>query len=343
MSSERIFITGATGLAGSHILRYLMLKGYRNIVAMRRESSRMDLVEDLADDIAWAVGSLDDVDVLHDAMTGADWVIHAAALISYEKNSEQAMYRVNVDGTANVVNAALANDVSKFLHISSVSTYARTGGDQIISEKTEWQFTPYTTIYGHTKHLAEMEVWRGQAEGLDTVMINPSIILGSGHWGDGSLKIVQRLGEGLKYYPTGAIGYVDVRDVARLALLRLQGHGSSGRMLTSGHDISYKKFFDKLAPLLGVPAPSIRISPWLSEIAWRALLPLKWITGRENTISKHTARTTSCNIGYDNSLSLSIDGFNYTDLQTTLEDVAKKYRQSRDAGWKALPMEFSEE
>ena len=340
MHQKRIFITGATGLLGSHILRLFLERGYTNIVALRQKSSRMDLVDAVADRITWIEGDILDVDSLDVGMQGASWVVHAAALISYEKRMQKMQYDVNVNGTTNVVNAALHHRVEKLMYISSISVFTRTGGEQYIDEKTEWEPTPFTSHYGLTKHLAELEVRRGEAEGLQVAIINPAIIFGSGFWKEGSTSFFYKGARGLKFYPTGANGFVDVRDVAFLCILRLEKDGSSERMIANGTNSPLIDVFRQIAKLVGKPAPFIRLNPALTEIAWRLLWPYEFITGKESLISKPTARTTACKLHFDNARSLSIPGFSYTPLVKTLSDMAELYQEASKKNFPAMPMAF---
>jgi len=340
MYSKRIFLTGATGLLGSHILRLFLERGYTNIVALRKKSSRMDLVEGVADQVTWVDGDVLNSDTLDDAMKGANWVVHAAALISYERRMRKMQYQVNVDGTRNVVNSALHHGVEKLLFISSISVFTRTGGEQYINEKTEWAPTPHTSHYGLTKHLAELEVRRGEAEGLQVAIINPSIIFGSGFWKEGSTSFFYKGARGLKFYPEGANGYVDVRDVALLSILRFEVDQGSERMIASGTNGPLIDVFRRIAKLVGNPPPHIRMSPVMTEIAWRLLWPYEFITGKESLISKSTARTTACKLHFDNTRSLSIPGFKYTALDKTLSDMAALYEEASKKNFRAMPMAF---
>lgn len=340
MHTKRILITGATGLLGSHVLRLFLERGYNNIVALRQKSSRMDLVANVADRVTWVEGDLLDTDLIREAMQGVQWVVHAAALISYEKRKRKRQYEVNVKGTAIVVNAALEHAVQRLMHVSSISVFARTGEVQYIDENTEWESSAYTSHYGLTKHLAELEVRRGEAEGLNVAIVNPTLIFGSGFWKEGSTVFFYKGARGLKFYPTGANGYVDVRDVAHLIIRRLEVEHNSARMIVNGVNKPLVDVFRQIAELMGKPAPSIRFGPELVEIAWRLMLPYEWITGIEPMISKSTARTTACILHFDNSRSLSIPEFSYTPLEKTLSDMAGLYREAAKKNFPALPMDF---
>ncbi|MDX1478492.1 MAG: NAD-dependent epimerase/dehydratase family protein [Saprospiraceae bacterium] len=319
---QSIFLTGGTGMVGAQILKLLLARGYRDIRALRRASSRMDLVSDVADQVTWIEGSLMNTAALEEGMHQADWVIHAAALIAHGRSRSPDLYRVNIDGTANVVNAALAANVAKLLHVSSIAVFTRTGGTQHIDETTEWQRTPYTTEYGYSKYRAEMEVWRGNAEGLSTAIINPSIVLGAGFWENGSSSMFRRIWEGLRVYPVGVNGYVDVRDVACMAVLRLEHELGPERMILNAANLTFEDLFARTSRLLDRRPPTIRLPPWATEIAWRVMRPVGWLSGKSPAITRETARTTRCLLYFDNSRSLQVPGFTYTGIDQTLTDIA---------------------
>ena len=181
---------------------------------------------------------------------------------------------------------------------------------------------------------------RGEAEGLQIGIINPAIIFGSGFWKEGSTSFFYKGARGLKFYPVGTNGFVDVRDVAHLCVLRLENRGSSERMIASGENHSLIDVFTRIAQLVGKPPPFIRLNPLLTEIAWRLLWPYEFVTGRESMISKSTARTTACKLHFDNARSLTVPGFSYTPFDRTLRDMAILYKEASKKNFPALPMEF---
>jgi nucleoside-diphosphate-sugar epimerase len=263
-----------------------------------------------------------------DAMQGIDWVIHSAGLISYHPGHARRMIDINTRGTENVVNVALKCGVQKLLHMSSVSVLARTSRHQVVREDTTWQRTRYTSNYGLSKYLAEKEVQRGIAEGLAASIIIPSIILGAGNWEDGSATIFHRINKGMPLYPRGQNGYVDVRDVALLAIKILE-QDQSYRVIANGHTVGYRELFTRVAQRLDAPMPRVPVGPVISETVWRLMVPVRWITGKQPVINKETTRASQCFPVYDNSASLSVPGFRYTDLDLTLDDVADVYRRAR--------------
>jgi nucleoside-diphosphate-sugar epimerase len=324
MQPPLIFITGASGLLGSHLVRLLLARGYTRIRAVRRKSTKMDLLGDAASRVEWIEGDILDDAALEEGMAGADWVIHSAGLISYHPGHLSRMHAINVQGTANVVNHALRAGVGKFLHMSSVSVLSRSGRVQAVHEATQWQKTRYTSGYGLTKHLAEREVQRGIAEGLHASIVIPSIILGAGVWQDGSATIFHRIGKGMPIYPPGMNGYVDVRDVALLSI-RILEQPEMYRVIANGHNLGYKELFSSIAQRIQAPMPTIPVSSVVTEVVWRLLVPVRWVTGKQPVINKETTRAAQCVARFDNTASLRVPGFQYTPIEQTLDDVAEKY------------------
>lgn len=340
MQSKRIFITGATGLVGSHIARLLLARGYDNITALRRPGSPDDLVKDVEERITWIDGDITDYDDVEKGASDADWIVHSAALISYQKRYYRKMHEVNVSGTSHIVNAALHCNVEKLLHISSMAVFTRTGGEQHVDENTPWEPTPYTSEYGLTKHKAEMEVWRGQAEGLHVNMLLPTIVMGSGYWKSGSSSMFYKAANGLSFYPVGSIGFVDVRDLALLSVLSLENEDAPTRMIANGSNHSLGHVLGRICELAGKKPPKVALPPSLAEVAWRLMAPVEWITGKEPALTKSSARTTACKQSFDNSRSLTVEGFQYTPLEQSLQDVMDNYAVAAQDGFKAIPMDF---
>ena len=188
-----IFVTGGTGLVGSYLLRYLLEQGFSNIKVLKRSSSPMSLVEDIADRVEWIEGDLLDIFVLEDSIEKGSKIYHCAGLVSYAKKDREALFEVNVRGTANLINAALAKEVHKFIHVSSIAAIGRNKPGQTISEKSKWERSPLNTNYAISKYQGEMEVWRGAAEGLPVAVVNPAMIFGSGKWHEGPTAFFKKI------------------------------------------------------------------------------------------------------------------------------------------------------
>lgn len=200
-----ILITGGTGFLGSHLLRTLVQSGKPVRALYRREIPQR--LQDIQDRVEWVSGDILDVVRLETAMEGISQVYHSAASVSFSPADRAQMMRINVEGTANVVNMAIDAGVDKMVHVSSVSSIGRAKVGNLIDEDCEWVESPHNTAYAVSKYQSEMEVWRGIAEGLNAVIVNPSIILGSGSWHDGSGMLFKNAWKEFPYYTSGIYDY----------------------------------------------------------------------------------------------------------------------------------------
>ena len=262
-------VTGATGLIGSFICRVMLEAGY-SIRALKRKTSDMSLVKDIQSEIEWVEGDLLDVMSLERNMEGVTGIVHSAAFISYDSRDEPMMQKINVEGTANMVNVALKQNINHFLHLSSVAAVGKKTLDNLIDETRTIDQDDQLTGYARSKWLSEVEIWRGIAEGLPAVILNPSLVLGPGDWEKSSTQLFKYIKEEKRFYTTGLVNYVDVRDVAQAALRTIKQKTIGERYIISAESVSYKQLFDMMADALGKRPPSIKINAstikWLSRL-----------------------------------------------------------------------------
>jgi len=339
--SKNIFVTGGTGFLGSYILRYLLAQGYTNIRALKRASSPMLLVEDIKDKIEWIEGDLMDLFLLEDVMQDTDQVYHAAAIVTASKKEEALMKKINGEGTANVVNAANYCNIEKLLHVSSIAVLGKQKKVQHLSEKNHWLPGEFNNAYAISKYMGEQEVWRGMAEGLNAVIINPSVIIGSGIWGQGTTGLFDKVHQGLPFYPIGSTGFVDVRDVARMSIQLMESDISNQRVIANAVDLTYQNFFTTIAHLLNKKPPGIKATPFLSGLAWRADWLRSKLTGSQHIVTKSRALLTACSFSFDNGLSKELLGFEYTPIEETLEETARQYLESLENGAGAAVLDLN--
>lgn len=322
-------VTGGTGIVGTHVLLEL-LKAGRTVRALHRPSSVRSMVErvfhhydasDLYDRIDWAEGDVRDVQSLADAMSGVEHVYHAAALVSFDPRSAAALYQANTTGTANVVNVALESGVKRLCHVSSTAAIgiARDGADR--DETLPWVDDARTSDYSRSKHLAELEVQRGIAEGLDAVIVNPCVVIGPGRNGLSSMAIVDRLRHGTRWYTPGTNAFVDARDVA--ACMRgLMERGYTGeRYLITGANASYRQLFDALSKGFGHPSPSREAKPWMLQLAWRAERLRSILTGAAPMVTKATVASSLGRRSYSNTKVTTLLGYRFRPLEESVANV----------------------
>lgn len=322
MKDKKIFVTGGTGFLGSYLLRYLVHFGYTNIVALKRTDSPMDLVQSVQDKIQWVEGDILDVVLLEEVMQGVDLVYHVAAVVSYSPEDKGRLTKVNVEGTANIVNIALFHQVEKLVHVSSTSAVGRSVTQYRMDETSKWQRNETNTKYGISKHQAEMEVWRGAAEGLQVAMINPSIILGAGFWDRGTTKFFRNGWNNFKFYAQGGTGFVDVRDVARAAIVLMESDISGERYIINGANLDFKVVQTLIAKALNKRPPSVKVTPLIQEVAWRAAKLQSLLMGKRPFITKETARKSAKKYIFENQKSKEQLGLLYTPLEQTIQETA---------------------
>lgn len=310
-------VTGGTGIVGVHVLNELLDRG-RTVRALHRPDSDRELVRRVLrhyhadgqarfEGIEWVLGDLLEPDALRLAMSGVERVFHCAALVSFDPRDTERMFLHNITGTANVVNAMLANGVQRLGHISSTATIGFRPGGGANDETVEFKSDKSASAYAISKHEAELEVQRGIAEGLHAVMVNPCVVIGPGPAGRSSMTIVERMRKGSRFYPLGSNAVVDARDVAT-AIIRLMDEGATPdqspgigeRHLLIGENISYRDLFSTIARSAGKQVPTTAIAPWTMELAWR-FERLRTLFGGRPLVTKASARTASRQRLYDGS------------------------------------------
>ncbi len=296
----------------------------------------MDLVSEVADKVEWVETDILDVIGLEDAMQNVAQVYHCAAIVSFDPRDVDKMRKINVDGTANVVNAALHANVEKLVHVSSIAAIGRTKQSKVISEETKWERSKLNSEYGISKYLAEQEVWRGAAEGLNIAIVNPSVILGSGRWEEGPLKFFKLVYQQYPFYTTGTSGFVDVRDVARFMLLLMESDISRERYLLNAENLTFQTLMNEIARQLGKKPPAVRVTPVTQQIVWR----LEWLRSRlfgaKPLITREIAQRATASYLYENEKSLSVFDFDYTPIRQTIAETAAQFREAAAADFKAM-------
>lgn len=330
-----VLITGATGFLGSNLARTLVAEG-ESVRALYRPNSDRRLLGDASEQIDWFEADLFDPIGLEEACRGVDTVYHCAAIVSFDPKQREAMLQINGEGTANVVNACLDAGVQALVHVSSVAAVGRPkggeAGSHTIDEEEPWELNRRVTDYALSKHQAEREAWRGWAEGLPVLIVNPGTILGAGYWDRGTARFFSRTEEGLRFYTAGGTGFIDVRDVVR-GCIDLRRAGRFGeRFILVAHNATYRDLFRQIARLLDRPEPAHFASPALLGMLWRFEALRSKLTGGKPDITRQNAIMLNHTFRYNNSKWLSATSIALHSLSETLKDTALSYRQSRQAG-----------
>jgi dihydroflavonol-4-reductase len=327
-----VFLTGITGLVGSFVARELLAKGFK-IRALRRANSDLSWLADLNSQIEWREGDVLDIASLEAGIQGCEYVIHCAAIVSFAPKDRQMMYKVNVEGTQNVVNVCLDYKPRKLLFISSVAALGRSKESQVLSEANKWIESDLNSNYAKTKHLAEMEVWRASAEGLPVVILNPSVVLGPSDWHKTSTRIFKYVWDEKMFYSKGTMNYVDVRDVAALAHQLLVKDIVNERFIINAGKTTFEECFELIAQSFQKRKPKYAINAWIAEIAWRFFAFTSAITGKAPLVTKETARIAQTSFYYANDKIIQTLNYQFRPLSDTIAwtcaVLKQKFEKSR--------------
>lgn len=284
-----IFVTGGTGFLGQELLRQLLAKGEKIRALYRKKSNKQHIIEQFPE-VEWCEGDVLDVVKMDELLEGCETVYHVAAVVSFDPRQSDWMMQVNKEGTANIVNICLDKKIKKLVHVSSIAAIGRNPNSNHVHEDTEWTTSHVNSNYSRSKQASEMEVWRGIAEDLDAVIVNPSIILGPINWREGSGKLFIRAWKESKFVTNGGTGFVDVRDVAKVMWQLMESDISGERFILNGANVPYKEFFETVAGHFNKKPPTTIAKPWMSNILWRVEAVRTFFTKKEPLITKETAK-----------------------------------------------------
>lgn len=331
-----ILITGASGLLGSQISLDLLKKGEKLKLFYHSSNSKEKLINYfnhfqlsetiITSQIVWFQGDTRSLHDVEEAMLDCEKVIHCAALVSFSKRKFNLLFQINREGTANCVNIALKLGIKRFIYISSTAAIGSDSekNEPIKRETNHWNGNEKVSSYSLSKYSAEKEVWRGIEEGLNAVILNPSVIFGAGSWNDSSLKILRTIKSGLKYYTSGANAFVDARDISEIASRMLDSEIKGERFLLTGTNIAFKDLFFIIADRLKVKRPSVLAGPFLTGLAWRMDSLRCFFTRKEPTITKESAASSqSIQIYSSEKITTSFPDFEFRKIEDTIDFAVK--------------------
>ncbi|MHB0755683.1 SDR family oxidoreductase [Polaribacter sp. M15] len=333
-----ILVTGGTGLVGSHLLYHLCLENDK-IRAIYRTKSSLEKVKNvfsyytsdasLFDKIEWFEADITKVPVMILAFKEIKQVYHCAAFISFDAKDYREMRKVNIHGTAIIANLAIDAKIDKLCFVSSIAAVGEPKNEnEVITEECEWNKELDNSGYSITKFGAEMEVWRASQEGVDVVIVNPGIILGSGFWTAGSGKLFSQVYYGFKYYTEGVTGFVGVKDVVQSMIQLMNADVKNERFILVAENKSFKEVFFTIADAFGKKRPSIQIKPWQTTVFWRLAWLISKITGKAPLLSKYSAKSAHSISRYSSKKIKKELSFQFKTLDDSIRNICNNYLKS---------------
>lgn len=338
-----VLVTGGTGLLGSHLIYYLLQNGER-VRAIKRSSSNISQIrevfsyytekyEEIFSRIEWYDADILDYYSVYDALKDIDEVYHCAAIVSFHRQDINNMMKVNIEGTANIVNASLKRNVKKLCHVSSIASLGRSEDSGFIDENTLWKNSTHNSNYALSKYLSENEVWRGIYEGLNAVIINPSIMFGPGFWHKGSNELIKTIYKGIRFYPPGINGFVDVRDVCKAMIKLMKSDITSERFVVSSYNLSYRELNNYFSKHFNNNRKIYKTGKFFLEILWRVEKIKSLITNVKPLITKETARTSAEKYLYSSDKIKKAISIEFTPFEETsffLSDLLLRHLSSKN-------------
>jgi len=330
-----ILVTGGTGLVGSHLLVRLVQENepikatYRTLESIEKTkkvfSYYTHTTKDLFTKIEWIQADITDVPSMTPAFKDVKKVYHCAAVISFDPADYRTMRKVNIHGTAIIANLAIDAKVEKLCFVSSIATIGDDPKKELANEDNDWGGNEKNNGYAITKYGAETEVWRASQEGVDVVIVNPGVILGSGFWTTGSGKMFSQIDKEFSYYSNGVTGFVGVKDVVGCMVQLMQSNCKNQRFILVSENKSFKEVLFSIAEALGKKKPTRCVQPWQASLFWRWEWLVSKITSRKIRMSKYTAKTLFRKTYYSSEKCKIQLEVTFKSVEEVIKQVSKEY------------------
>lgn len=331
-----ILVTGGTGLVGSHLLLQLV-KSENSIRATYRDIDSINKTKKifvayqadlLFSKIDWVQADINDVSALATTFNSVTHVYHCAALISFDPKDELQLRKINIEGTANIVNFCIDHNIKKLCYVSSIAALGQLAPhERLLSETTEWNPEKANSDYAISKYGAEMEVWRGHQEGLNVVIINPGIIFGTGFYDAAGNTFFSEIKKGLLFYTCGITGYVSVIDVVAVLLQVMNSEINGERFIVISENRTYKSIFDTIAVAIHAKKPIYLATPLLTNLYWRLDWLKSFLYGSKRSFSKYNSMAANATDLISNQKICEILHYKFQSIDACIAQVATNFNQ----------------
>jgi len=314
-----ILVTGGTGFIGSYVIKKLLDQG-RSVLASKRPNSVIPDELQFKPNLYWHDADLTDFFALEDLFANVTEVYHCAGIVSFDNADRKQLMKVNVEGSMHIVNLCLQRK-ARLVFLSSVAALGDDKANNPIRETSKWEWSRQKSAYSISKFEAEREVWRGMAEGLDAIILNPTVVIGPGSRSS-SGKIFSLLEKGLNFYPPGATGLVDVEDLAEIMIqLMAKKDISETNFIVNNINISYRELFLQYCKLIDRQPPSKPGNRYLLSIAWRLQKILSVLQLGVPGLSREVVRASFRNVRYSNEKLVETLNYTFKPIETSLRAI----------------------
>jgi len=333
-----ILVTGATGLVGGHLIWHLLQQNI-TVTAVKRPTSNLEPlrkifgfytphVDAFIRRIQWRDADICNEKLVSEALLGIETVYHCAAVVSLN-NGGNDLIATNVNGTANIVNAALRNNVKRFCFVSSIAACGHTTGEDLITESTKVENIENRAAYSRSKYYSEQEVWKGIRAGLNAVIVNPGVILGFSGTDKGSSELFARVRKGLPFYTLGGSGYVDVQDVAKIMIELTNSTVVAERYILVVENCSNKDILTWMADGYDKKKPSICINKKTLLAIGSISEMLGKIFGFNPTLDRSMARSASNRAYYSNAKIINELKYKFNPIEKCIQEICDFDKKSQ--------------
>ena len=320
-------VTGATGFIGSHIAKKLVDRGER-VKVLLRKSSQTKNIDDI--DVERVYGDVLDVDSINEALKDCDTLYHTAGVASFRKEDYQKMEDINMQGTANVMNAALEAGVKKVVHTSSIAAIGTDLQGGIANEDTKYELDYLGVKYLDTKRGAENVALNMSEKGLPVVVVNPATVIGTGDIYLSSTAFILWFYK--KKYPgymDGTLNMVDVENVADGHILAAEKGRVGERYILGNANFTLLELFDLLQELTGVPRPKMKI-PYFMALASGYFVEriLGMSFPNYSTMDVDSVKLSKFRWHFDSSKAISELGYAPGDIKQSIRDTLQWFKEN---------------
>ena len=335
--NKLVLVTGASGLVGSHLIILLLSKGIRIRAFVRNLESKEKAIQQFSKIstsnnislIDWFYGDITIYEEVIIAMEEIEYVFHCAGFVSFAKSDSEQLLNINFKGTRNVVNAAIEKNIIKLCHVSSVATIGKSETGDFVDESCSFQMSKYISPYNYSKYLGELEVWRGIAEGLTAVIVNPSVILGIGNPEQSSTALFGTIAKGLAYYTPGVTGYVSVHDVVECMYNLTFSTISNQRFILSAENLEFKTVFTNIANSIGAKPPTKCAKLWQVIATAFFFESIGFLTNSSPKINRYTFKSAFSKTYYSSKKIQETLPFTFRKIDEEIDEIGKAFKNIR--------------